>query len=76
MKGLDRCASISSVDVAKERLKTMLASERIQCQPDTYDILCNELYSTLRKYLQISKEDFDVKITRANIYITLSGEKF
>lgn len=67
--------SVSSVSIAKRRLKTLLASDRMKCQPDTYDILCNELYSLLKKYLKISENDFDVKITRTKIYITLSGEE-
>lgn len=75
MKVFEEKKSVSSVSIAKNRLKTLLASDRIKCQPDTYDILCNELYSTLRKYLKISEKDFDVKITRTKIYITLSGEE-
>ena len=75
MKVFEEQTSVSSVSIAKDRLKTLLASDRIQCQLDTYDILCNELYSTLRKYLKISEKEFDVKITRTKIYITLSGEE-
>ena len=40
----------SSVCVAKERLKSLLVSDRVQCQPDTYDLLCGELYHTIGKY--------------------------
>lgn len=75
MKVFEDQAQISSVSIAKDRLKTLLASDRIQCHPDTYDVLCNELYCTLRKYIKFSADDFDVKFTRTKIYITLSGEE-
>ncbi len=75
MKVFEKRVTASSVMVAKERLKTLLAADRVQCQPDTYDMLYRELYGTLRKYLKISEKDFDVKITRKKIYITLSGEE-
>lgn len=75
MKVFDEQTHTTSVSIAKERLKTLLASERVQCHPDTYDILCNELYYTLRKYMKISEKDFNVEFTRTKIYITLSGEE-
>ena len=28
----------SSVRIAKERLKSLLVSDRVQCQPDTYEL--------------------------------------
>ena len=37
----------SSVRIAKERLKSLLVSDRVQCQPDTYELLCGELYHTI-----------------------------
>ena len=39
----------SSVRIAKERLKSLLVSDRVQCQPDTYELLCGELYHTIGK---------------------------
>lgn len=75
MKVFEEQTSISSVSIAKNRLKTLLASDRVQCHPDTYDVLCNELYRTLRKYIKFSAEDFEVQFTRTKIYITLSGEE-
>lgn len=64
-----------SVRIAKERLKSLLASDRVQCQPDTYDLLCQELYYTISKYMKITEENFGVEITRSQIRINLTGEK-
>ena len=44
----------SSVRIAKERLKSLLVSDRVQCQPDTYELLCGELYHTIGKYMKIT----------------------
>ena len=59
----------SSVRIAKERLKSLLVSDRVQCQPDTYELLCGELYHTIGKYMKITE------ITRSQIRINLTGEK-
>ena len=53
----------SSVRIAKERLKSLLVSDRVQCQPDTYELLCGELYHTIGKYMKITEDNFKVEIT-------------
>lgn len=65
----------SSVRIAKERLKSLLVSDRVQCQPDTYELLCRELYHTIGKYMKITEDNFKVEITRSQIRINLTGEK-
>ena len=58
----------SSVRIAKERLKSLLVSDRVQC-------LCGELYHTIGKYMKITEDNFKVEITRSQIRINLTGEK-
>lgn len=64
----------NSVTIAKDRLKTLLVSDRINCTPDTLKLLENELYKTISKYISIDKDKFQVYITRDCINITLTGE--
>ena len=64
----------SSVRIAKERLKVLLVSDRVNCTPDSYDKIKNELYQTISKYLDVVQEDFEVHINRKDIHITLTGE--
>ena len=45
-----------SVSVAKERLKNLLVSDRIQCAPDAVDRLSKDLYYTVSKYMEITPE--------------------
>lgn len=63
-----------SVSVAKDRLKTLLVSDRVNCTPDTFEKIQTELYKTVSKYIEIIPEEFDVKMTRSYIYIRLMGE--
>lgn len=66
--------SVSSVSVAKDRLKTLLVSDRVNCTPDTLEKIHAELYKTISKYMEIIPEEFDVKMTRSYIHIKLMGE--
>ena len=64
----------ASVSVAKDRLKTLLVSDRVNCIPDTFEKIQSELFKTVSKYIEIIPEEFDVKMTRSYIYIKLMGE--
>lgn len=64
----------SSVAIAKNRLKVLLVSDRVNCAPDTFEKLRNELYMTVSKYIEVTPEIFDVEITKSNISIKLMGE--
>ena len=63
-----------SVSIAKERIKALLVSDRVNCTPDTFEKVQSELYKTISKYIEVTPEEFDVKITRSYIYIKLIGE--
>ena len=66
--------SVHSVFVAKERLKNLLISDRIQCTPDAADRLTKDLYLTVSKYMEINPDHFDIEITRNDIHIKYAGE--
>ena len=67
--------SVHSVSVAKERLKNLLVSDRMQCTPETVCRLEGDLYHTVSKYVEVRREDFDVTVTRTDIHIKYMGEK-
>ena len=64
----------SSVFIAKDRLKVLLVSDRVNCTPDALDKIKLELYKTVSKYIDATPQEFDVKISRTNIHIKLTGE--
>ena len=69
-------AKTPSVPIAKDRLKILLVSDRVCCcTPDKYEQLKKELYQTVSKYIEVTQENFEVQVTRANITIKLTGEK-
>lgn len=74
MRIFEKSSTTPSVNIAKERLKALLISDRVECKPDTYELLCNELHRTISKYMKTDKDFFDVEITRTKILITLIGE--
>lgn len=64
----------SSVSIAKERLIHLITSDRVNIFPESYDIICNELYNVLSKYISITEDDFRVEIQRTYISIYFTGE--
>ncbi len=64
----------SSVLIAKDRLKVLLVSDRVNCTPDTLEKFELELYKTVSKYIDITPDKFHVQITYDNINIKLTGE--
>ena len=64
----------SSVFIAKDRLKILLVSDRVNCTPDAFDKIKLDLYKTVSKYIDVAPQNFDVQISRTNIHITLTGE--
>lgn len=64
----------TSVSVAKDRIKTLLVSDRVNCTPDTFEKIHTELFKTISKYMEVVPEEFDVRMTKSGIYIKIAGE--
>jgi len=64
----------SSVSIARKRLKNLVASDRMRILPDSSDIISNELYLVLSKYIEITKDDFKIEFYRTHIIIHFTGE--
>lgn len=54
----------SSVFIAKNRLKTLVLSDRVHCIPSAYDKIQRELYEALSKYMELTEDDFHMEISR------------
>ena len=65
----------SSVSIARDRLRTLVISDRVQCSPDAGGELCQELYKTLSKYMELTEDNFQVEINRTQVIITFLGEE-
>ena len=52
----------SSSNVAKDRLKMVLVSDRANCSPDVMEQIKNDIIHVLSKYVEIDLEGLDIKI--------------
>lgn len=54
----------SSGDVAKDRLKLLLVSDRANCSPDVMEMIKNDIIQVISKYMEIDSEGLDIQITQ------------
>ena len=61
MLGLFR-KSAPSKDVARDRLKMILVTDRVDGSSRVLEMMKNDILKVLRQYLDIDSDDFDVQI--------------
>lgn len=54
----------SSGNVAKDRLKLVLVSDRANCSPEIMEQIKNDIINVISKYVEIDSEGLDIKITQ------------
>ncbi|KSV59938.1 cell division topological specificity factor MinE [Acetivibrio ethanolgignens] len=54
----------SSGNVAKDRLKLVLVSDRANCSPEIMEQMKNDIIMVISKYVEIDVEGLDIKITQ------------
>ena len=54
----------SSTDVAKDRLKLVLVSDRANCSPEIMEMIKNDIIQVISKYMIIDAEGLDIQITQ------------
>jgi len=54
----------SSSNVAKDRLKLVLVSDRANCSPEIMEQIKNDIIQVISKYIEIDLEGLDIKITQ------------
>ena len=53
-----------SKDVAKQRLKVLLVSDRASCSVDVLDAIQNDIIDVIKKYLDITEDECSVQISQ------------
>ncbi len=53
-----------SGDVAKDRLKLLLVSDRSNCSPEIMEKIKNDIIQVISKYMEIDTEGLDIEITQ------------
>lgn len=54
----------TSGNVAKDRLKLVLVSDRANCSPEIMEQIKNDIIKVISKYVEIDVEGLDIKITQ------------
>ena len=54
----------STGDVAKDRLKLLLISDRANCSPEIMELIKNDIIKVISKYMEIDCEGLDIQITQ------------
>ena len=62
-KLMDLFKKKSSGDVAKDRLKLLLVSDRANCSPEMMEMIKRDIIQVISKYMDIDADALDVKIT-------------
>ena len=52
----------SSCQVAKDRLKILLISDRVNCSPEVMDLIQTDIAKVISKYMKIDTENMDIQI--------------
>lgn len=58
-----------SKDIAKDRLKILLISDRINCSPETMELIKKEIAKVLSRYIQIDPEKMEVEVSKRKINV-------
>lgn len=61
---LDLFKKKTSSDVAKDRLKLLLVSDRANCTPELMELIKNDIIKVISKYMEIDAEGLDIQITQ------------
>ena len=52
-----------SREIAKDRLKILLISDRVNCSPEMMEMIKRDIIEVISKYMDIDADALDVKIT-------------
>jgi len=53
-----------SSDMAKDRLRLLLVSDRANCTPELMEMIKNDIINVISKYMEIDAEGLDIQITQ------------
>ena len=56
----------SSSDIAKDRLKILLISDRINCSPHILNLIKEDLIKSISKYMNIDEENMEIVLKKNN----------
>lgn len=53
-----------SSQIAKDRLKILLISDRVNCSPEMMELIKNDIANVISKYMQIDTSSMEIQIAK------------
>lgn len=57
----------SSREVAKDRLKILLISDRVNCSPEVMDMIKQDIAKVISRYMKIDTENMEIEISKSSV---------
>ncbi len=55
----------NSKSIAKDRLKVLLISDRVDCSPEMMEMIKNDIIRVISKYMEINEQETDIHIKQS-----------
>ncbi len=55
-----------SREIARDRLKILLISDRVNCSPEMMEMIKNDIAKVISKYMKIDTQSMEIQITKAS----------
>ena len=55
----------NSKSIAKDRLKVLLISDRVDCSPEMMEMIKNDIIKVISKYMEINEKETDIHIKQS-----------
>lgn len=55
-----------SRDIAKDRLKILLISDRVSCSPEMMEMIKQDIVKVISKYMKIDTDSMDIQIMKTD----------
>lgn len=57
----------ASREVAKDRLKILLISDRVNCSPEMLDLIKQDIASVISRYMKIDTQNMEIQISKSGL---------
>lgn len=57
----------SSREVAKDRLKILLISDRVNCSPEVMDMIKQDIAKVISRYMMIDTDNMEIQISKSSV---------
>lgn len=67
MKLLSLFGKKSSRDIARDRLKILLISDRADCSPEVLELIKKDIAQVISRYMKIDAQNMEIQISKSSV---------